>query len=130
MVGYGDDSPGFIDEKDQDASDRAPDSEGKRPNMKKKAIKKVLDAIDSAETDLELDPAAPESPQAKYTKGLGTGGSVWDSSFAETTRETISTILATIGSEFTGVRHNVSVQHQAEPEKVDNGDSRADWDVL
>lgn len=30
MVGYGDDSPGFIDEKDQDASDRAPDSEGKR----------------------------------------------------------------------------------------------------
>ena len=98
--------------------------------MKKKAIKKVLDAIDSAETDLELDPAASESPRAKYTKGLGDRRIGVGLIIAETTRETISTILATIGSEFTGVRHNVSVRHQAEPEKVDSGDSRADWDVL
>ncbi|MDO5065161.1 MAG: hypothetical protein Q4E00_09265, partial [Actinomyces bowdenii] len=51
------------------------------PNLKRPAMKKVVDALQSAEDDLDASPESGASPKShKLTTGLGGGeASVWKS---------------------------------------------------
>lgn len=98
------------------------------PNLKRPAMKKVVDALKSAETDLDASPESGSTPKShKLTTGLGGDGSVWKSPLANTSRDTIVNIIDGLTSEVSSTRQDVSDSHTREPRRVKESDPRATW---
>ncbi|CAM2750577.1 hypothetical protein ACSL103130_01015 [Actinomyces slackii] len=109
---------------------RETDEDGDKlvPNLKRPAMKRVLDTLDSAEDDLDAGATSGMTPKSHMlTNGLGGEGSVWKSPLAETSRTAAVGVIDKITSQVSSTRQDVSDDHSAEPEKVKETDSRATW---
>lgn len=92
------------------------------PNLKRPAMKKVLDALDAGPTSGMM----PKSDM--LTEGLGGDGKIWQTTpLADNYRTEIAGIIDRITSKVSAVRDDVSDDHAREPEQVKKSDRRAKW---
>ncbi|MDO5063984.1 MAG: hypothetical protein Q4E00_03180 [Actinomyces bowdenii] len=99
------------------------------PNLKRPAMKKVLDALDDACDDLDAGPTSGMMPKSDMlTEGLGGDGKIWQTKpLADNYRTEIKGIIDRITSKVSTVRDDVSDDHAKEPEQVKKSDRRAKW---
>ncbi|SHE24622.1 Hypothetical protein ACGLYG10_0829 [Actinomyces glycerinitolerans] len=106
-----------------------PPGDGEDYNYKKFALKRVVDALEQAQDDLDADPATegmtPKS--ALLTQGLGGTESVWQSPLADTMHDTLVGVIDSMVSNLRNATVEVSDDWEAEPTYVDEDDYRAKW---
>ena len=107
----------------------APPGDGEDYNYKKFALKRVVDALEQAQDDLDADPATEGmTPKSTLlTEGLGGEDSVWQSPLADTMRETLVEVIDSMISNLRSATVEVGSDWEGEPIYVDEDDPRAKW---
>ncbi|NDR53226.1 hypothetical protein [Actinomyces sp. 565] len=106
-----------------------PPGDGEDYNYKKIALKRVVDALEQAQDDLDADPATEGmTPKSTLlTQGLGGEDSVWQSPLADTMHDTLVGVIDSMISNVRKATVEVSRDWEGEPTYVDEDDYRAKW---
>ena len=106
-----------------------PEDDDQAYNLKKTALWDVRQELSIAQDELDADVVANggTAKSAKLTDGLGSQGTVWQSTLSETMRTDLVGIIDAITGKVTDSFDDVDAQWSAEPDHVSKDDPRARW---